>query len=58
MLWVMWEFVLKLFEGLCNVTIHRQVDFVVGVVPIQRDANVLITCPVGANRIIGFKCSF
>ena len=57
-LWVMWEFVLKLFEGLCNVTGHRQVDFAVGVVPNQGDANVSITRPVGASRIMGFQCSF
>ena len=53
-LWVMWAFVLKLFEGLCNVIGHRQVDFAIGVVPIQGDANVSSTRPVGANRIMGF----
>ena len=58
MLWVMWVFVLKLFEGLCEVTVYWQVDFAVCVVPIQGDTNVSITNPVGAKRIIGFKYSF
>ena len=57
MMWVMWAIVLKLFEGLCNITKHQQVDVAVGVVPIQGDVNESITHLVGANRIIGFQCS-
>ena len=55
MLWVRWSFVLEKLESFCNVARHGQVEFTVGVIPVQMKANVSFACPVRAKWVLGYK---
>ena len=58
MLGLAWHLVLELFEGFGFVSRHGQVYFSVVVIPVQANADVAVTGPIGAEGIIGFKDIF
>ena len=49
---------MELLESSVFVARHGKVNFVVGVVPIKMYANVPVSYPISAERVIGFKHSF
>ena len=58
MLGLAWYLVLELFEGLGFVSRHGQVYFLVVVIPVQANANVAVTSPIGAEGVVRFKHRF
>ena len=55
MLGLAWHLVLELFEGFGFVSRHGQVYFSVVVIPVEANADVVVTGPIGAEGIIGFE---
>ena len=57
MLWLIRCGVLELLECSVFVAQHGKVNFVVVVVPIKVDANVPVSYPIVAERVVGFEHS-
>ena len=41
-----------MLEGFCHITQHGEVHLPFGVVPIECDANVPVTCPISSDHVV------
>ncbi len=53
-----WHLVLELFEGFGFLPRHGQVYFTIVVIPVNAYSNVVVTGPIGAERVVRFEYGF